>query len=88
MRYIEDVYLIHKAERYNIKDKEVDFVALKDDNILYVQVTYLLIDEQTITREYASLKSIKDSYRKIVVSLDDIKLPSQDGIEHVLAWEL
>lgn len=143
VRYIEDVYLIHKAERYNIKgkevisgnckfyvndlsfknylfkgfgygvgymlenmvylelirsgydvyignikNKEVDFVALKDDNVLYVQVTYLLIDEQTITREYASLKSIKDNYRKIVVSLDDIKLPSQDGIEHVLAWEL
>ncbi|MBQ2906595.1 MAG: hypothetical protein IJE47_02360 [Bacteroidales bacterium] len=48
----------------------------------------MLIDEQTITREYSALKSINDNYRKIIVSLDDIKMPSQDGIEHVLAWEL
>ena len=71
----------------NVKDKEVDFVALKDDDVLYVQSTYMLIDEQTITREYSALKSINDNYRKIVVSLDDIKMPSQEGIEHVQAWE-
>lgn len=71
----------------NVKDKEVDFVALKDDDVLYVQSTYMLIDEQTITREYSALKAINDNYRKIVVSLDDVKLPSQEGIEHVLAWE-
>ena len=70
-----------------VLDKEVDFVALKDDDVLYVQSTYMLIDEQTITREYSALKAINDNYRKIVVSLDDVKLPSQEGIEHVLAWE-
>lgn len=72
----------------SIKDKEVDFVALKDDNIIYIQSTYMLIDEQTITREYSALESINDNYRKIVVSLDDIKMPSKEGVEHVLAWEL
>lgn len=82
LRHGYDVYV------GNIKDKEVDFVAFKDDNVIYIQSTYMLIDEQTITREYSALKSINDNYRKIIVSLDDIKMPSQDGIEHVLAWEL
>ena len=88
MVYLE--LLRHGYDVYvgNIKDKEVDFVAFKDDNVTYIQSTYMLIDEQTITREYSALKSINDNYRKIIVSLDDIKMPSQDGIEHVLAWEL
>ena len=39
----------------SIKDKEVDFVAIKNDRIIYVQATYMLVDEQTIEREYASV---------------------------------
>jgi len=66
--------------------KEVDFVALKDDNILYVQATYLLVDENTINREYSPLEQISDNYEKVVVSLDDITFPHRDGIKHIQAW--
>jgi uncharacterized protein len=69
-----------------IKDKEVDFVAVKGDRTIYVQVTYMLIDEQTIEREYASLELISDSFEKYVVSLDDITLPSKGGIRNIQAW--
>lgn len=72
----------------SIRDKEVDFVAVKNDRTVYVQATYLLIDEQTIEREYAPLELIADNYEKIVVSLDDLQLPSRNGIKHVRAWEL
>ena len=72
----------------SIRDKEVDFVAVKNDRIVYVQATYLLIDEHTIEREYAPLELIADNYEKIVVSLDDLQLPSRNGIKHVRAWEL
>jgi len=68
------------------RDKEVDFVALKDDKVLYVQATYLLIDEKTIEREYSSLESITDNYEKVVVSLDDIRFPQRNGIKHELFW--
>lgn len=70
----------------NIKDKEVDFVAMKGDRIIYVQSTYMLIDEQTVEREYAALEAIDDNYEKLVVSLDDIGLPLRAGIKHVQAW--
>lgn len=72
----------------SVKDKEVDFVAIKNDRTIYVQVTYMLIDEQTIEREYAPLEHIADNYEKVVVSLDDLQLPSRNGIRHVRAWEL
>ncbi len=69
-----------------LRNKEVDFVALKGDEILYVQVTYLMIDEQTIEREYAPLEAISDNYEKMVVSLDDIQFPQKNGIKHKQIW--
>lgn len=72
----------------SIKDKEVDFVACKNDRRIYVQATYMLVEEATIEREYSPLQLVPDNYEKLVVSLDDIQLPSRNGIEHVQAWNL
>lgn len=82
LRHGYDVYV------GSIKDKEVDFVAMKNDRVIYIQATYMLIDEQTISREYTPLECIADNYEKIVVSLDDLQLPSRNGIKHVRVWEL
>ncbi|MEG2612835.1 MAG: ATP-binding protein, partial [Alistipes sp.] len=70
-----------------IKDKEVDFVAIKGDRTIYIQATYMLIDKQTIEREYAPLEAIDDSFEKIVVSLDDLAQPSKGGIRNIQAWK-
>lgn len=141
--YIEDTYLVHRAERYNIRGKEtiagnckyyvndlsftnylyqgfgygvgyqlenlvylellrngfdvyvgsikgreVDFVAIKGDRTIYIQVTLMLIDKQTIEREYSALEAIDDSYEKFVVSLDSTQLFSRGGIRHIQAWNL
>ena len=71
-----------------LRNKEVDFVAKKADRIIYLQSTYMLIDESTIEREYAALDAIGDHFEKMVVSLDDNTLPSKGGIKHVQAWNL
>jgi predicted AAA+ superfamily ATPase len=71
-----------------MRDKELDFVAKKGDRLIYIQATYLLIDEQTARREYAPLEAISDNYEKWVVSLDDVSLPSNNGIRHIQAWKL
>ena len=141
--YIQDTFLIHRSERYNIRgketlsgnckyyindlsfknylypgfgygigyklenlvylelrragyeiytgvihDKEVDFVATKGDRIVYIQSAYLLADEQTALREYASLEKIQNHYEKMLVTLDDVSLPSNKGIRHIQAWNL
>lgn len=87
------VYLELKRVGYSVytgcaKDKEVDFVAQKNDRIIYIQSTYTLADEQTALREYTPLETIRDSYEKMVVSLDDFLLPSNNGIRHIQAWNL
>lgn len=71
-----------------LRNKEVDFVAKKADRIIYLQSTYMLIDELTIEREYAALDAIGDHFEKMVVSLDDNTLPIKGGIKHVQAWNL
>ncbi|MDY0143230.1 MAG: ATP-binding protein [Bacteroidales bacterium] len=71
-----------------IRNKEIDFIATKASRKIYVQVSYLLYDAKTIEREYSELEKIRDNYEKIVVSLDDIKMPSLNGINHLLAWQL
>lgn len=87
------VYLELRRAGYEVyvgamRDKEVDFVAKTGDRLIYLQSTYLLVDEQTTLREYAPLEAIGDNYEKAVVSLDDISLPSNKGIRHIQAWKL
>ncbi len=87
------VYLELRRAGYDVyvgtlRNKEVDFVAKKADQIIYVQSTYMLVDEDTIEREYSALEAINDNYEKIIVSLDDIALPLKGGIKHIRAWEL
>ena len=51
-------------------DLDIDFVAQKRNKTIYIQVAYLLIDEQIVQREFGNLQKIKDNHRKIVVSTD------------------
>lgn len=65
------------------KNGEVDFLATKDGNIKYIQVTYEMEGhDNTIEREFGAYKSIEDNYPKYVISLDKIDL-SRDGIIHL-----
>lgn len=64
---------------------EIDFVATKADQQMYVQVTYLLASNDTIRREFGNLAAIKDNYPKYVVSLDPVSggFGEYPGIQHV-----
>ena len=65
------------------KNGKVDFLAKKDGNIKYIQVTYEMKgNESTIEREFGAYKSIEDNYPKYVISLDKIDL-SRNGIIHL-----
>lgn len=62
-------------------DTEIDFIAEKQDRKIYVQVAYLLASEETVKREFSVYSSVKDSFPKYVVSMDDFDF-SQNGIIH------
>jgi len=62
---------------------EVDFVASKGEERIYIQVTYLLATNDVFHREYRSLLEIRDAYPKMVLSMDKVPIGSKDGIKHM-----
>lgn len=66
-----------------LDNKEVDFIAEKGGEKIYVQVTYKLESESTVTREFNPLLAIKDHYPKYVVSMDELWSDSIDGVKHI-----
>ena len=63
-----------------IGNKEVDFIAIKGEERIYYQVAQEMRSKETIARELAPLKEIKDNFPKIVLTLDsNIKL-TEDGV--------
>ncbi len=85
--YLENIVfleLLRRKYKVNIgkqNNKEIDFVAnLRDEN-LYLQVTYLLASEETIEREFSPLKSVKDNYPKLVLSMDNLPESNVGGIK-------
>ena len=69
-----DVYI------WNLWEYEIDFVAQKNGNIKYFQVSYVMNDE-TYTREVWNLNKIRDNYEKFVVTLDKYRLWDDNGIK-------
>lgn len=66
-----------------IGDKEIDFIAEKKGKRVYIQVTYLLGSRETIEREIAPLKEVKDNYPKYVLSMDTILGDDFEGIKRM-----
>ena len=64
-----------------VKNLEVDFVAEKREQKIYIQVCYLLASEETVRREFGVYQEIRDNFPKYVVSLDEFDM-SRDGIRH------
>ena len=76
--------LIKNYEVYvgHTNNGEVDFVAKKDGEIKYIQVTYSLEDDTARAREFGAFTSIKDNYPKYIISLDKLDY-SKDGIKNI-----
>jgi len=70
-----------------LAEKEIDFIASKNTETQYFQVTYLLADEQTIAREFGAFSGLEDNYSRFVLSMDQINL-SRGGITHlnIVEW--
>lgn len=70
--YSVDVGMIEVRSATQRKQLEVDFVANKGDKRYYIQSAFALADEQKREQELASLKKINDSFKKIIITRDDI----------------
>jgi predicted AAA+ superfamily ATPase len=65
-------------------NKEIDFVAIKNNETTYFQVALLLDNEKTIEREFGNLLEVKDNYPKYVITMDTLNYRNTyKGIIHL-----
>ena len=80
------VFLELKRRGYKVTvgkygDKEVDFIAERQAERLYIQVCYLLAAPETVEREFGVYRNIRDNYPKYVLSMDEFDM-GREGIIH------
>lgn len=73
----------------NLEKAEIDFIATRFKEKIYIQVAYILADDTVIDREFGAYKGIEDNYPKYVLTMDKHDF-SQEGIIHknVIDWLL
>ena len=72
------------------KNLEVDFIAKKNNEYTYIQVTASMLEESTFEREITPLREIRDNYPKIILTLDEFTVGNYEGIKviNVIDWLL
>ena len=63
--------------------KEIDFIAEKEGEKIYLQVALSINDDKTLAREFGNLKQIKDNYPKKVITLESFSGNTVEGIQNV-----
>ena len=89
-KILENVVYLHlRMAGYSVTvgfedNKEIDFIAQRSNEKIYVQVAYMLSSEETINREFGNLLAVPDNFPKYVVTMDEIKETSTyKGIERI-----
>lgn len=82
------VFLELKRRGYNVyvgklDNTEIDFVAEKRNEKIYVQVAYKLENQETVNREFGNLLAVDDQYPKYVVTMDEFWKDNIQGVEHI-----
>jgi predicted AAA+ superfamily ATPase len=65
------------------EEREVDFIARKGEECIYIQVSFRMESQSTVDREFTPLMEIRDHYPKFVVTMDDIWHDNYEGIRHI-----
>ena len=82
--YLHLLRLGYTVQVGQLRIGEIDFVCTKTNQKVYVQVAYLVSNEETMKREFGNLRSIADDYPKYVISATPLlKRSDVEGITHL-----
>ena len=82
--YLHLLRLGYTIQVGQLRNAEIDFVAEKGEQTIYIQVAYLIADEETEKREFGNLRAIKNNHPKMVISMNPLNTVSDvDGIKHI-----
>lgn len=79
--YIELLSRGYEVKIGKVKDKEINFIAKKEKDLYYYQISYKIKDEKIRERIFETYNSITDNFPKYVLSMDHSNF-SQDGVIH------
>lgn len=81
LHLLRNGWTVRVGQLYNT---EIDFVAEKGEQTLYIQATYIIANEETEKREFGNLLAIKNNHPKMVVSMNPMNTDSNyQGIRHL-----
>lgn len=81
LHLIRNGWTVYVGQLYSA---EIDFVAEKGGKTIFVQVSYLIMNEETEKREFGNLLAIKSNHEKIVISMNPLNTESDyQGIRHI-----
>lgn len=80
--YNELIYMGYEINVFNNNNKEIDFVAFKDNKKYYIQVAYSVAEDKTYEREFRAFNNIDNNSKKILITNDEIDY-STSVIEHI-----
>ncbi len=83
--FLQLLYEGYEVQVGKLYQKEIDFVAIRDDQRIYLQVADTLTGEATLNRELEPLRAIRDSYPKMIVARKDAISQNVEGIAIVPA---
>lgn len=80
--YNELIYRNYKVNVYNNDMYEIDFIANKNGKVYLIQVAYSVEDDKAYEREFRAFNKIDNTYKKIIITNDDIDY-STSVIRHI-----
>ena len=92
-RILENVVFLELKRRYgevyigSWDGSEIDFVVSGRDGLQYFQVAESVKEEETLVRELAPLKAVRDNNPKTLITLDDSVLINHNGIKQIYALD-
>ena len=80
--YNELIYMGYNVNVFNNDNKEIDFIAFKDNKKYYIQVAYNVAEDKAYDKEFKVFNNIDNNSKKVLITNDEIDY-STIVIEHI-----